>query len=73
MCAQWDSDQTARMRSLIWISLGAFCTAKDTNFVHADNEYESGRTDAQSDLSIRWAHMSEGTFSHVDSKLVLAT
>ena len=24
-------------------------------------------TDAQSELSLRWAHMSEGTFSHVVS------
>ena len=48
-----DSDQTAQMRSLIWIFVG--------------------RTFAQSDLNFRWAHMSEDTFSHVETRLLLDT
>ena len=46
-------------------SLGAFRMAKDVKFLHADNEDWSDSTDAQADLSLLWAHMLEGTFSHV--------
>ena len=65
-----DSDQTARMprhsRSLIRILLNAFWTAKDTKFLHEDNgDSDQTAADAQVDLSLRWAHMSGGTFSHV--------
>ena len=31
--------------------------AKDANFLDADNK--------DTDLNLRWAHLSEGTFSHV--------
>ena len=41
-------------------SLGAFWIAKDAKFLPADNEDSD-----QSDLSLRWARMSKGTFSHV--------
>ena len=43
--------------------------AKDATFLHADNENESDCADKQADLCLRWAHMSEGTFSHVASYL----
>ena len=42
--------------------MGAFWIAKDAKFLHADNE---DCENALADLSLRWAHMSEGTFSHV--------
>ena len=45
-------------------SLCAFWIAKDAKFLHMDNEY-SDCEDAQADLSLRWVHMSDGTFSHV--------
>ena len=32
-------------------------------FPHAENEIWSNSADAQADLSLRWAHMSEGTIS----------
>ena len=41
-------------------SLGAFLIAKDAKFLHTDNEDSD-----QSDLSLLWAHMIEGTFSAV--------
>ena len=45
-------------------SLGAFGIAKDAKF-HADSEDWSACVDAQANLSLRWAHISEGTFSHI--------
>ena len=39
-----------------------FWIAKDATFFHADNE-DSDQT-AQNDLTLRWAHISDGTFSH---------
>ena len=33
--------------------------------MHADNAYWSDNVYAQADLSLRWAHMSESTFSQV--------
>ena len=52
-------------------SLGAFWIAKDKIFLYADNEDSDQTTrrlwsdyaEAQGDLSICWARMSEGTFS----------
>ena len=41
-------------------SLGAFWIAKIAKFLHADNEDWSDCADAQADLSLRLAHMSEG-------------
>ena len=46
-------------------SLGAFWIAKDAKFHHVDNEDRRDCADAQPDLSLRWAHMPEGTFYHV--------
>ena len=36
----------------------------DTKFLHADNEDWSDCTQVQADLSLHFAHISEGTFSH---------
>ena len=41
-------------------SLSAFWIGKDTTFLHADN-----RVSDQTVLRLRWAHMSEGTLSHI--------
>ena len=46
-------------------SLSAIWIAKDAKFLHAVNEDWSDCGDAQADLSLRWAILSEGTFSHV--------
>ena len=51
-----DSDQPAHSRSLIRIFTGKIATG--AKFLHAD---------AQADLTLRWAHMSEGNISHVTS------
>ena len=45
-------------------SLGVFWIAKDAEFLHADNEDCSDCTNAQVALSVRWAHISAGTFPH---------
>ena len=54
-----DSDQPAQMRSLIRIFTGCIL---DAMFIHAENE-DSGLkcADAQVDLSLHWAYMSECT------------
>ena len=44
-------------------SMCIFWIPKDTKFLHADRK--DSRETVQADLSLRWAHMSEGTFSHV--------
>ena len=43
---------------------------KSAKFLHVDNE-DSDPTagEVQADLSLRWAHMSEGTFSYVVAHL----
>ena len=46
-------------------SLGAFWIAKGAMCLHAGNEDWSDCADAQADLSHRWSHMSEGTFSNI--------
>ena len=55
----------------VWseFSLGAFWIAKDAKFLHADNEDWSDCADAQADLSLHWAHMSDSTFSHVTAQM----
>ena len=49
-------------------SLGAFWITKDATYhqwrLWSDFAY------AQADLSLRWVHMSEGTFSHVEAQIV---
>ena len=46
--------------------MNAVCVAYDSKCFHADNRdsYISDFVDAQADLSLPWAHMSEGTFGH---------
>ena len=46
-------------------SLEALWIARDAKFLHADNEDWSDHTNAQTGLSLRWAHTWEGTFSQV--------
>ena len=46
-------------------SWDAFWIAKDAKFSHEDNEDWSDCADVQDDLSLCWANMSEGTFSHI--------
>ena len=43
--------------------------AKDAKFLHADNGDRSDCADAQADLSLRWAHVSEGMFSGVTANI----
>ena len=52
-------------RSLIEIFTGRILKkVKEAKFLYADNdEDQSDCADAQADLSFRWPHMSEGTFS----------
>ena len=45
-------------------SLGTFWRSNDAQFLHADNEDLSDYTDAQADLGVRCAHISDGTVSH---------
>ena len=52
-------------------SLGAFLLAMDAKFPYADNEDWSDCANAQADLSLRWVHMWEGTFSHVAAHIIL--
>ena len=46
----------------VWLepSQDAFWIAKDAQFLHADSEDSN-----QADLNVRWAHMSDGSFSPV--------
>ena len=48
--------------------LSAFCIAKYAKFPHTDNE-DSDQT-SQADLSLRWVHISEGTFSNVATQII---
>ena len=59
-----DSDQPAHSRSLIRIFIRRILGSKHAKFLHAVNEDWSDCADAQSDQSLRWAHKSEGTYSH---------
>ena len=59
-----DSDQPAHLES----SLGAFWIANGAKFLYADNK-DFDQTARMPDLSLRWKHMSEGTFSHVATEM----
>ena len=54
-------------------SVGAFWIVKDAEFPHVDNKDWSDLVDAQADLSLRWLHISEGTFSQVPAQLILGS
>ena len=47
------------------------CLASDARFVQADNEDSDQTADAQADLSLCPAHMSEGTFSHIEAQMII--
>ena len=52
-----------RRSKLYW---HVFVMDKDANFLHADNkDSDQIAWTAQANLSLRWAHMSGGTLSHV--------
>ena len=57
--------------SLIRIFTGAFWIAKHAMFLHADNEYWSDCANAQADLSLRRACISEGMFYRVEAFIIL--
>ena len=60
-----DSDQPAHPCSLIrvfFVRMKKLCILEIQNALSEDS-------DAQSDLNLRWAHMSEGTFSDVIAEL----
>ena len=52
---------------MVWSesSLGEFWIAKDTKFLYVDNKDWSDCEDEQSDLSLRYVHMSEGRLSKI--------
>ena len=56
-------------RSLIRLFIGSNWIAKGVKLLHADNE-DSGQT-AHTYLSLCWAHISEGTFSHVSAQIMM--
>ena len=49
-----------------------FWIIKDAKFLYEDNEDWSEYAEAQVDLSLRLAYMSEGTFSHVTAHTPIA-
>ena len=58
-----------RNRIVIKIFLDAFWIAKDAKLPHVDIEDWSDCADGLTYSSIRWAHMSEGTFSHFEAQI----
>ena len=65
-----DSDQPAHSRSLIRIFTGRFLDSQVCNVsLCGQRKLWSDCADAQADLSLRWAHISEGTFSHVGARM----
>ena len=60
-----DSDQPAHSRSLIRRFTGCILDSKCKVSSCGQRRLRSDCTDAQADLSLRWAHMSEDTFSNV--------
>ena len=42
----------------------------DAWFLHANNEDSDQTANEQADLNLRWAHMSEGTFSDIWAHIV---
>ena len=66
-----DSDQTARMRSLIRVFTGRMLDSLGCKVSPCgQRRLLSDYSDAQTDLSIPCAHMSERTFSHVVTQMV---
>ena len=67
MCApSEDSDQPAHSRSLIRIFTVRILHSQGCKVSSCgQRRLKSDCADAQADLSLRWAHMREGTFTHV--------
>ena len=66
-----DSDQPARPRSLIRVFVGRMkklCTLGYPKC--AQRRFWSDCANAQADLNLRWAHMSDGTFSDVVARII---
>ena len=66
ICSKQDANMPAHPRSLIRVfvvHLKNSCIFGYSNF--ARKRFWSDCENAQADLNIRWAHMSEGTFSDV--------
>ena len=63
-----DSDQPAHSRSLIRIFTGRILDSQGCKVSPCgQRRLKSDCADAQADLSLRWAHISEGTFFHNES------
>ena len=60
-----DSNQPALLHSLIRIITWCILNSQGCKVSYADSKDWSDYADVQTDLSLRWTHMSEGTFSHV--------
>ena len=61
-----DSDQLAHMKCIIRIITRRFLDSEGCKVSSCgERRLPSDCADAQSDESLRWAHMSKGTFSHV--------
>ena len=66
-----DSDQPAHSRSLIRIFTERFLDIKRCQVsLCGQRELWSDWADAHADLSLRWAHMTEGTFSQIPSHMI---
>ena len=60
-----DSDQPAHLLSLIRIFIRCILASHGCKVLKVVNEELSDCPDVRADLSLLWAHMSEGTFSDV--------
>ena len=47
--------------------------SKDAKVFHVDNENWSDCVDIQADMSLHWAHISEGTFFHTAAHFLLCS
>ena len=67
-----DSDQPAHPRSLIRIFTGRILERQGYNVCSCEQRrLRSDCADAQADLSLRWLHVSEGTFSHFAAQILV--
>ena len=70
MCAQRSFRSGCACAAWSESLLGAFWIAKDANFLQAENKSLMRLHGCSGDLSIRWVHMSEGTFSLIAANRV---
>ena len=67
-----DSDQPAHSRSLIWIFSRRILNSQGyTLSSYGYRRFKSDCADAQADFSLRWAHVSAGTFSVIAARIFL--